>query len=84
MNNQNWNTEINTSSELEKDLLVKEVMRLRRQCERLYDISKTARSGIWDLYETPKKDAEERLERLNTYATVMTTVIENIDKEQTF
>lgn len=80
----NWNLRIKTTSDLEKDLMAKEVMRLRRQCKRLYGALRDLRTGIWDLYETPKKDLEESLDRWNTIANSTTCIIENIDKEQEF
>lgn len=84
MDNNNWNLKIKMTSELEKDLLAREVMKLRRQCTRLYDQLKTTRNGLWDLSETPKKDLDEALHRWNAVADIATTIIENIDKEQKF
>ena len=82
--NNNWNTKIKTSSDLEKDLLVKEVMKLRRQCEKMYDALKFARTELWDVAETPKKELSERLEKTMQVGNSLGVIIGHIDIEQKF
>ena len=81
---ENWNILIKNASDLEKDLLVQEVMKLRRQCEKMYDVLKSAHTEMLDVYETPVKELPERLEKMYQTTKSVGIIMGHIDYAQKF
>lgn len=71
-----WNTEIKNQDQLEKELMAHEVMRLRRDCERMYDVIQHIAQEIGDAYETPDVNLPEKLYQARQSALVITGHVE--------
>ena len=79
-----WKTKVSNQEELAKDLMAHEVMRLRRDCERMYDALKLAQTDIYDVYETPKDQLEKRLEKLHQTGQSIGIIMGHIEKRHSF
>ena len=82
--NENWNLKIKNQSDLEKDLMVKEIMKLRRQCSKMYDALKVGYLEFLDLYETPEKELRDRVDSAYQRGKSLGIIIGHIEVEQKF
>jgi len=70
-----WDTSVDRR-ELESELTFKEVIKLRKQCQKMYDCLKFVNEVLADAYERPKVNLPDDVEKLMTSCRIIIGHIE--------